>query len=179
MTAGGEPWLVRSGSVLLLGSRLDTAWTALPFQAEFVPFIDVLLNRLARGEVASLEVAAGAAATVPDLVSAAVKGSQRWPLEGGGLFAPPDTGLYFLVRGTDTVGALASNPDPRESMLQQASDAQVRALWRGATVVPLDEAASAAFAAGARGDLRGPLLWLALVLALAEVGLASVWGRRT
>ena len=50
---------MRSGSVLLIGSRLDTGWTALPFQAEFVPFIDVLLNRLARGEVASLEVAAG------------------------------------------------------------------------------------------------------------------------
>jgi hypothetical protein len=178
VTTAGEPWLVRSGSVLLIGSRLDTSWTALPYQAEFVPFIDVLLNRLARGEVASLTVAAGAAGTVPDLVSAAVKGSQRWPLEGGGRFAPPDTGLYFLLRGADTVGALAVNPDPRESMLKQASDAQVRALWRGATVVALDQAASAAFSAGARGDLRGPLLWLALALGLAEVGLASVWGRR-
>ena len=47
-------------------------------------------------------------------------------------------------------------------MLQQASDAQVRALWSGATIVPLDEAGGAAFSASARGDLRGPLLWLAL-----------------
>ena len=38
--------------------------------------------------------------------------------------------------------------------------------------------ARAAFSAGAHGDLRGPLLWLALVFGLAEVGLASVWGRR-
>jgi hypothetical protein len=178
LTTAGEPWLVRSGSVLLVGSRLDTGWTELPFRAEFVPFIDVLLNRLARGEVASLDVVAGDAGVLPDLVSAVVKGAERWPVEGGGRFAPPDTGLYFLLRGTDTVGALASNPDPRESMLQQASDAQVRALWPGAHVVPLDQAASAAFAAGARGDLRGPLLWLALALGLAEVGLASVWGRR-
>ena len=59
MTAAGEPWLVRSGTVLLIGSRLDTGWTALPFQAEFVPFIDVLLNRLARGEVVALDVPAG------------------------------------------------------------------------------------------------------------------------
>jgi hypothetical protein len=44
--------------------------------------------------------------------------------------------------------------------------------------VPLEQAPSAAFSAGARGDLRGPLLWLALVLGLGEVGLASVWGRR-
>ncbi len=178
VTAGGEPWLVRSGTVLLIGSRLDTGWTELPFQAEFVPFIDLLLNRLARGEVASLTVIAGEGVTVPDLVSAAVKGSQRWPLEGGGRFAPPDTGLYYMVRGADTVGALAANPDPRESMLQQASDAQVRALWRSATVIPLEKAPSAAFAASARGDLRGPLLWLAFVLALGEVGLASLWGRR-
>lgn len=179
LTASGEPWMVRSGSVLLIGSRLDTGWTALPFQAEFVPFVDVLLNRLARGEVASLSVAAGEAGVVPDLVSAAAKGSERWPLEGGGRFAPPDTGLYFLLRGADTVGALAANPDPRESLLAQASDRQVRALWRGATIVPLDQAAGAAFSAGARGDLRGPLLWFALLLGLAEVGLASVWGRRT
>jgi hypothetical protein len=164
--------------VLLIGSRLDTGWTALPYQAEFVPFVDVLLNRLARGEVASLSVAAGEAGTVPDLVSALVKGSQRWPVEGGALFAPPDTGLYFMLRGTDTVGALAVNPDPRESVLAQASDAQVRSLWQGARIVPLEQAPSAAFSAGARGDLRGPLLWLALVLGLGEVGLASVWGRR-
>ena len=178
VTAAGEPWLVRSGTVLLIGSRLDTAWTALPFQAEFVQFVDVLLNRLARGEVVTLDVPAGSAGTLPDLVSAVVKGSQRWPVEGGGRYAPPDTGLYYLLKGADTVGALAANPDPRESMLQQASDAQVRALWRGATIVPLDDAGGAAFSAGARGDLRGPLLWLALVLGIAEVGLASVWGRR-
>ena len=179
VSAGGEPWLVRSGSVLLIGSRLDTGWTALPFQAEFVPFVDVLLNRLARGEIALVQVAAGEAGTVPDLVSAAVKGSQRWVLEGGGLFAPPDTGLFYLLRGADTIGALASNPDPRESILRQAGDAQVRALWRDATIVPLEGAAPAAFSAGARGDLRGLLLWVALALGLAEVALASAWGRRT
>jgi len=38
------------GSVLLLGSRLDTAWTALPAAPAFVPFVDALVNRLARGE---------------------------------------------------------------------------------------------------------------------------------
>ena len=37
-------------------------------------------------------------------------------------------------------------------------------------------ARAASFAAGARGDLRGPLLWAALLLGLIEVALAS--GRR-
>jgi len=55
-TVNGEPWLVRDGSVLLLGSRLDTAWTALPAAPAFVPFVDALVNRLARGEAHITEV---------------------------------------------------------------------------------------------------------------------------
>ncbi len=49
-TVNGEPWLVRDGAVVLLGSRLDTAWTGLPAAPAFVPFVDALVNRLARGE---------------------------------------------------------------------------------------------------------------------------------
>lgn len=178
-TVGGAPWLVRDGSVVLVGSRLDTAWTALPLTASFVPFMDLLLNRLARGEYALLDAAVGTPTSMPDAVSAVVQGHQRWPVEGGSGFAPPDTGLYFLLRGSDTVGVLAANIDPRESLLGPATERDLRSLWRGANVVPLAEAGPMAFAAGARSDLRGPLLWLALVLGLAEVGLASVWGRRT
>src|SRR5438094_5502836 len=55
-TVNGEPWLVRDGSVLLLGSRLDTGWTALPASPAFVPFMDALVNRLARGEAPISEV---------------------------------------------------------------------------------------------------------------------------
>src|SRR4029077_12640672 len=32
------------------GSRLDTAWTALPRATAFVPFVDALINQVARGE---------------------------------------------------------------------------------------------------------------------------------
>jgi hypothetical protein len=55
-TVNGEPWLVRDGRVLVLGSRLDTGWTALPAAPAFVPFIDALVNRLARGEAPISEV---------------------------------------------------------------------------------------------------------------------------
>ena len=48
-TVNGEPWLVRDNGLVVLGSRLDTAWTALPATPGFVPFIDALVNRLARG----------------------------------------------------------------------------------------------------------------------------------
>jgi len=49
-SVNGEPWLVRDGGVVLLGSRLDTTWTALPGAPGFVPFVDALANRIARGE---------------------------------------------------------------------------------------------------------------------------------
>jgi len=49
-TVNGEPWLVRDGNTVLVGSRLDTAWTALPATPGFVPFLDALVNRVVRGE---------------------------------------------------------------------------------------------------------------------------------
>ncbi len=58
-TVNGEPWLVRDGSVLLVGSRLDTAWTVLPATPAFVPFVDALVNRLARGEAPIAEAEGG------------------------------------------------------------------------------------------------------------------------
>src|SRR5439155_1402200 len=55
-TVNGQPWLVRDGNVLLVGGRLDTAWTALPAAPAFVPFVDALVDRLARGEALISEV---------------------------------------------------------------------------------------------------------------------------
>ena len=49
-SVNGDPWLVRTGDQLLVGSRLDTAWTALPTSPAFVPFIERLVSRAVRGE---------------------------------------------------------------------------------------------------------------------------------
>jgi len=176
--AGGAPWLVRSGNVVLLASRLDPSWTDLPVTAGFMPFMDALVNRLARGEVSLAEGAPGDAVVLPDLVSEVRQGERDWRVEGGGVFRPTEPGAYYLVADGDTVGAIAANVDPRESLLAPAADGQVRGLWNDARVVSLDRAAGLAFGAAARGDLRGPLLWTALLLALAEVALASLWRRQ-
>jgi hypothetical protein len=112
------------------------------------------------------------------LVTGVRQGEREWRVEGGGLFTPLDPGVYYLLAGDDTVGALTANTDPRESLLERASDAQVRQLWHGARIQPVDDAGMAAFSSAARGDLRGPLLWLALLLALAETALASATRRR-
>ncbi|MDX2192678.1 MAG: BatA and WFA domain-containing protein [Gemmatimonadales bacterium] len=175
-TVGGAPWLVRSGSVVLLGSRLDPAWTDLPVSAAMVPFVDRLLNRVARGEVAALAGAPGEPVLLPDRVSEVRAGDRRWGVEGGAAFRAPAPGIHWLLAGGDTVGSLSVQVDPREGVLAPAADREVAALWPGAEVVRLGDVPAAAFAAGARGDLRGPLLWLALVLAGAEALLAS--GRR-
>ena len=81
-----------------------------------------------------------------------------------------------MLADGDTVGTLAVNVDPRESRLAPATDDQVRKLWR-ARVTGADEAGTEVFAAGARGDLRGPILWAGLLIGLAEMGLASAWRR--
>jgi hypothetical protein len=177
-TVSGAPWVVRGGDVVLLGSRLEPDWTELPVSAVFMPFMDVLLNRWARGESVLEQGAAGDPIRLPDRTSEVRQGDRSWPVEGGGLFRPTETGVHFLLSGRDTLGAISVNPDPRESRLTRATDAQVRRLWRGARVVSLREAGDAAFSSAARGDLRGPLLWMALLVGLVEAGFASGWRRR-
>ena len=85
-------------------------------------------------------------------------------------------GEYGLTRG---VGALAVALDPRESLLSPAPRGTVTALWPGARVVSLEDAAGAAFAGAGRASLAGPLLWLVLVLGCLEVALASGVRRST
>jgi hypothetical protein len=177
-TMNGSPWIVRGGNVVLLGSRLDPSWTDLPVSAGFMPFMDVLLNRLARGEVALDYGAPGDPVTLPDLVTEVRQGERVWGVEGGGTFQPAEAGVYYLLAGHDTVGAISVNPDPRESRLARASDAQARQLWKGARVVPLAQTGDLAFSSTSRGDLRGPLLWMALLVGMVEVGMASGWRRR-
>ncbi|MEO8453080.1 MAG: hypothetical protein ABI647_25040, partial [Gemmatimonadota bacterium] len=172
-TAGGTPWMVRSGNVVLLASRLEPTWTTLPIAAGFVPFIDALVNRAARDEIVLLEAAPGDRVLLPDRATAVAAGSRRWTVEGGAGFRPLDAGIHYILADRDTVGALSVNPDPRESDLTRATDAQVSALWPGARLAGFEDAGAAAFRTGARSDLRGPLLWAAFALGLLEVGLAS------
>jgi hypothetical protein len=178
-TVNAAPWVVRGGNVVLLGSRLDPGWTDLPVSAGFMPFMDLLLNRIARGELALEDGTPGDPVTLPDLVTDVHQGERQWKVEGGELFRPADPGVYYLLGGRDTVGAVSVNLDPRESRLQRATDAQARQLWKGARIVALADAAPVAFSSASRGDLRGPLLWLAFVVGIMEVGLASAWRRQT
>lgn len=179
VSAGGKPWAVRSGSIVLLGSRLDPAWTDLPLSAEFMPFMDRLLNRAVRGETALITASAGAPSALPDQVTEVRQGNRRWTVEGGDFFTPASLGAYFLLAGSDTVGALVAAVDARESQLRRAGDDEVRRVWPAARLLPLDDVGDAAFSSAARADLRGPLLWLALAAGAGEVLIASTRRKKT
>lgn len=143
-TVNGEPWLVRAGDVVLLGSRLDTAWTGLPAAPAFVPFVDALVNRVVAG-AAAVEVAEG----TPH--------------------------VEFRVRGADTVGATVFGLDPRESDLTSATPDLVAAAF-GPAALLVTEARFAVerFAGMRRADMSALLLALALLLAAAELGVATL-----
>jgi hypothetical protein len=167
-TVGGAPWLVRAGDVLLLGSRLDPSWTALPLSASFVPFLDAMLTSAAPGTAVSREITAGEPIRLPDRVTAVVHDGVVAPAAGGSEWTPHSTGVFHLLAGVDTLGAVSVRVDPRESDLARATDRDVRALWRGVTVAGLVDGPGLAFATAGRGDLRGALLLLAACCALLE-----------
>lgn len=175
-TVAGAPWIVRSGEVVLLGSRLDPAWTALPLRAAFVPLLDGLATRSVRGEPVLGQVPAGAPTLLPSQVTGIAAGDAApVPVEGGAPFTPTAPGVYWLLDGRDTLGVLTATIDPRESDLRRATDEQITGAWPRAVVTELRNGADRAFAAGGRGDLRPLLLLLGVLAVLGESLLA---GRR-
>ncbi|HRX19639.1 MAG TPA: BatA domain-containing protein [Gemmatimonadales bacterium] len=166
VTIAGAPWLVRSGDVVLFGSRLEPAWTSLPIDAAFVPLLDALVTRVVRGEPVVPRANAGAAIDLPAAVTSLIGPEGPLAVEGGAPWRPPGAGSYWLVAGADTLGALSVTIDPRESALARATDDEVTDAWPEATIADLAGGAGRTFAAGGRGDLR-PLLLLLVLLAVA------------
>jgi hypothetical protein len=144
-TVNGEPWLVRSGAVVLMGSRLDTAWTALPASPGFVPFVDALVNRLVRGE-ADVSTAEGA-----PRVEFRVRGTDTI---GATVFGPdPRESDLTPAKRADALAALGGHD--RAEVLSEG------------------DLAESAFSGIRRADISGLLLILALLLAFTELGVAT------
>jgi len=144
-TVNGDPWLVRSGSTVLLGSRLDTSWTALPATPAFVPFIDALANRVVRGE-ADVTVAEGA-----PRVEFRMRGADT---VGATVFGP-DPRESDLTPARPTLAAAALGGKGRAEVLSDAAFAADR------------------FSGTRRTDGSGFLLVIALMLAASELGVAT------
>jgi len=180
--AGGDAWLVRSGRVVLVGSRFVPEETALPLSPGFVPFVGSLVNLLARGDEGIVEAAPGESVPLPEAVTAIAFGAgQARPVEGGtAVSAPADPGVYPLLAGGDTVGELVVAPDPRESDLRRAGASDLAALFPGARVTVAATArayAAERFRGAGRAELTGAAL-LAALLALVVEGLVAAGGIR-
>jgi hypothetical protein len=81
--------------------------------------------------------------------------------------------LGVVFTAGDTVGATITGPDPRESDLAPA-DRSLVSTTLGAEVRGEGSIAAAAFAGAGRTDVTGLLLILALLLALAELAVATL-----
>ena len=178
--AGGDAWLVRGGRVVVVGSRLVPEETALPLASGFVPFVGVLVNLLARGDEGVVEAAPGDPVPLDDAITAiAVGGGQIRPVAGGrAVLSPVEPGVYPLLAGADTAGALVIAPDPRESDLTRATASDLAALFPGARVTMAATArayAAERFRAAGRAELTGAAL-LAALLALVVEGLVAAGG---
>jgi hypothetical protein len=143
-TVNGEPWLVRAGDVVLLGSRLDTAWTALPAAPGFVPFVDALVNRIVTGAAV-----VGMAEGTPR-VEFRVRGADTVGATAFGL----DPRESDLTPATPELVAAAFGP--AALMLSDTRFAAER------------------FAGTRRADVSALLLVLALLLAATEIGVATL-----
>ena len=175
--ANDDPWLVRHQDVVVLGSRLEDGWTDLPVTAGFVPFLDLLINRIAAGETRSMGAHPGDVVGLPANVEAVLTPAGPQPVAGDRrITAPREPGVYFLRgAGGDTVGALEVNHDPRESRLAPA-DAQVlrAAVGPGAELLSDGALDRELFGGAKRADLSGALLLAALLAAALEFVVASV-----
>jgi hypothetical protein len=178
---GAEPWLVRDGDVVVVASRLEPEWTALPIGAAFLPFLDLLVNRVAAGEAPVVRGAPGDVVEIPPGPVDVLTPAGAVPIVGDRrVTAPVEPGVYFLRSATrDTVGALEVNHDPRESRLARADARAVRAsLGPDARLLSPRALEREVFDGAGRADLSGVLLLLALGLVAAEFLLASSGAHR-
>lgn len=175
--AGRDAWLVRHGRVVLLGSRLVPDETTLPVSGAFVPFLNALVNRIARGESGVIEALPGGVLTLPEGASAMTVGDSLETLRAGEVVvAPVAPGAYALRSGADTVAMLLVAPDGRESNLTRATSAQLAARWPRARIEIADGPARYAarrFRGAGRSELTGWLLLAALIVLVAESLLAA------
>jgi aerotolerance regulator-like protein/VWA domain-containing protein len=165
---GQEPWIVAGPRYVMVASPIDPAATTFPVRAAFVPWLATVLTERLVGEPGGV-VAAAPGATIP---------RPRWAdaLEGAAgarvtlgdeLEAPSRAGTYFLERAGRRVGAIVVNPEPRESVLDRSSAAEIARHIRARQVLPAVDRAqfsSLSFRSAGRRSIIGPLLIAALVL---------------
>ena len=144
-TVNGEPWITRAGGIVLVGSRLDTSWTALPATPGFVPLIDALVNRVVAGEAEVTE------AEGDPHVEYQVRGTDTLAATVFG----PDPRESDLTPASGPVATAALGGRGQADIMDER------------------RFGVEAFAGTRRADASGALLILALLLVATELGVAT------
>ncbi len=178
-SAGSLPWMVKSGNVIVLASRMEEDWTDLPVSAGFVPFVDDLINRISAGHSAVVRATPGSSVTLPQGTRRLLAAGIEMPVSDRVIAAPLETGVYFLAGAPgDTIGALEVNHDPKESRFETADLDAVRESFDGSVSLLDDRGIDRELFGGAhRADLAGMLLVAAATLALLELLISTLGGR--
>lgn len=181
---GSGAWIVRGPKWIVLGSALDPASTTLPVRAAFVPWLADAISNLASGTTAAALVAPHAPVAVPagatELRSA--DSDARVAITAGTIAAPSAPGVWYFLRGTDTLGAVGVQLGAAEPRLARATVTELRARMGGADRAMVGSE-SAAFVksvktAGTAQSVSLPLLWLAVLALLAEAWVSGRYRSR-
>jgi hypothetical protein len=171
-TTSGEPWIVAGPDYVLVGSPMTADATTLPVRAQFLPWLSNLLSqRLTREGSGLMHAEPGAPIRLPAGVTG-FEGDSTIFSAGATVKAPSRTGVFFLRRGEERVGALVVNPEREESRLDRLSGPELTARLRGRDVVVTadpSEVTQRAFDASNQRPLQAILLLLALACLVAEM----------
>lgn len=179
-TVGSEPWIVRDGDLVLVGSRMEAEWTQLPVTAAFVPFLDLLVNRVARRETWMFVAYPGTEIELPASAQSLLTAAGPLPVSREqATVLPFETGVYYLQGSAgDTVGAVAVTHDPRESDLTRAALSMLRGTLGDIELHDSEQEFSRSLFNSTRSaDFTSLLLAAALLAALTELVIAGLIGR--
>ena len=171
-SASGQPWVVAGPDYVVIGSPMNAEATALPIRAQFIPWVSNLLSqRLTREGSGLIRADPGTAVRLPAGVTGFEGDSQVFAV-GAEATAPTRSGVFFLRKGDERVGALVVNPEREESRLDRLTSTELKSRLRGRDVFVTAEPrelAENAFDASAQRPLQALLLLLALGCLLAEM----------
>ncbi|HEX6966831.1 MAG TPA: hypothetical protein VF166_13630, partial [Gemmatimonadaceae bacterium] len=180
---GGQPWIVAGDKYVIVGSPLVPDATTLPVRAAFVPWLgDVLSQRLAENAGPVIDAAPGAPVSRPAGADALeLPSGERLTLTSDSLTAPAAPGVYFFTRGQRRIGALAVNPEAKESVLDRLDLNAFAARLRGRNVRVMDDSTALdarVLSSAPRRPIVTPLLIVALALLLLESAIVGMGRRR-
>lgn len=190
------PW--HRGTVILLATSADTAWTTWPLHKSYPPVMEQLVLRASAGRLSERNIRVGqpydqsfpesalaAPATIVTPAGQAINTKLK-PADGVSQFHFEQTDLageyqVRIGRPLSLESSFAANTDPVESDLTRLDQAALGELlpgWGYLYVHPSDwkELTQDARSVGRRGELHRPMLYAVLVLILVESILAWKFG---